>query len=236
MAARPTNEALMRTILRRNQREERKQFEEFCNELLAVPASMELRPHKNFIADTELQPQRWLNLGMDLLQSRKVTGYVQLADGVQGPPLGSYLPYPVFQFAAEVFLKGMWLYQFPDCRGLNASAYIDPPTRKKFHAQLRQLSHDLLRVVDGLRQIPEYTSNGKIARFLELIERVVRVFYFPPYEADRRNRWAECRYPKRVYNDSARVAHAESLQRYPRAEWIETLFRDVQPELERLWR
>jgi len=50
-----------------------------------------------------------MTLAMDLLKSRRVIGHVQLQDGVQGPEINSYLPYPVFQAAAEIFLKGMWL-------------------------------------------------------------------------------------------------------------------------------
>ena len=51
-----------------------------------------------------------MGLGMDFLKSRRVTGHVQLAYGVQGPEIRSYLRYPIFQMATEIFLKGMCIH------------------------------------------------------------------------------------------------------------------------------
>src|SRR5437016_4784234 len=124
-------ESLMRVVKERSERNDEREFQQFCQYLLSLPADLELVPKDNFKADIELQPLRWMTLGMDLLKSRRVTGHVQLADGVQGPETGSYLRYPVFHMGTEIFLKGMWLCQFADCRQLNHSSYVDEATRNK---------------------------------------------------------------------------------------------------------
>jgi hypothetical protein len=229
------NERLMRIISERNRREDQEAFQRFCEELLALPADLELMPKENFKADVELQPLRWMSLGIDLLQSRKVTGHIQLADGVQGPAISSYLPYPSFQMAAEIFLKGMWLCQFAECRQLSDSSFVDAPVRNRHQENLRGLTHDLLRIIEACEQIPEYQSSASALRFLTLLARIIRAFYFPPYDADKRSRWADSRYPKRVYDDEAQCACAEGFQTFPRAEWIEKLFREMETEADRIW-
>lgn len=229
------NESVMRIIGERNRQEEAEEFQRFCDELLALPPDLKLMPKENFKADIELQPLRWMSFGIDLLQSRKVTGYIQLADGVQGPAISSYLPYPVFQMAAEIFLKGMWLCQFHECRQLSHSSYVDEPTRNRYQQSLRELTHDLLRIIEACEQIPEYQSNPSARQFLTLLARIIRAFYFPPYDADKRSRWADSRYPKRVYDDEMQRASAESFQRFPRAEWVEKLFREMETEADRIW-
>lgn len=230
-------ESVMRIIQERNRREDEEEFQKFCEELLSLPEDLELVPKKNFKADIELQPLRWMNLGIDLLKSRRVTGHIQLADGIEGPETDSYLPYPVFQMATEIFLKGMWLCKYAECRELLDSSYVDSTGRTKYHDKLgsKGLGHDLLKIVNAVREIPAYQTDTPTMRFLELVERIIRVFYFPPYEADKRSRWADNRYPKRVYDDTARRAQAESFQSYPRAEWIEKLFRKMEEDADRLW-
>ena len=226
----------MRIIDDRNRREDEQEFQAFCEELLSIPANFELMPKENFKADIELQPVRWMNLGIDLLQSCKITRPVELADAIQGPSMSRHLPYPVFQMAAEIFLKGMWLCQYSECRALNDSSYLDQAARNKYREELgKDLSHDLLNIIGLLRKIPEYQTDVSTMRFLDLVDRVIRRFYYPPYEADKRSRWADTRYPKRVYDDRARDAHAETFQSYPRAEWIETLFRQMQIDVSRIW-
>jgi hypothetical protein len=228
-------ESVMRIMDERNRREEEREFQRFCNELLALPANLEVAPEQNFKADIELQPLRWMSLGMNLLRSRRVTGHVQLANGIQGPEIGSYLRYPVFQIATEIFLKGMWLCQYADCRELTASSYMEPSTREAYSELLKNLGHDLLAILDKVRGIFEYQQTPSIIRFLDLVERTIRAYYFPPYEADKRTRWTDCRYPKRVYDDSAQTAAAESFQSYPRAEWIEKLFQQTERDVDDLW-
>lgn len=229
------NESLMRIINERNRREDEQEFQTFCAELLALPANFELMPKENFKADVELQPLRWMSSGIDLLKSRRVTGHIQLADGLQGPEIGSYLPYPVFQMATEIFLKGMWLCQYPDCRALTDSSYMEQGKRQDYSEILKRLDHDLLAILDKARGISEYQQTPAIVRFLDLVERIVRAHYFPPYQADKRTRWADCRYPKRVYDDSAQKAGAESFQRYPRATWVSSLFQQAERNIDDVW-
>src|SRR6266568_4358181 len=149
-------EALMRVVNERNQRNDEREFQQFCQYLLSLPADLELRPKDNFKADIELQPLRWMNLGIELLRSRRVTGHVQLANGIQGPEVCSYLRYPAFQIATEIFLKGMWLCQYADCRELTASSYMEPSKRESYSEVLKNLGHDLLAVLDKVRGISEY--------------------------------------------------------------------------------
>jgi hypothetical protein len=228
-------ESLMRIINDRNRREDEQEFQAFCEELFSLPANFELMPKGNFKADIELQPLRWMNLGMDLLRSRHVTGHVQLADGIQGPEINSYLPYPIFHAATEIFLKGMWLCQYADCRLLADSTYMEPANRKNYSEILKGLSHDLLAILNRVRGISEYGRTYAVTRFLDLVERIVRLYYFPPYEADKGTRWADARYPKRVYDDSARKASAESFQSYPCAKWIEKLFEQAERDVDHVW-
>lgn len=227
----------MRIIQERNRREDEQEFQRFCEELLSLPPNLELRPKQNFVADIELQPHRWLGLGIDLLQSRRVTAYGQLANGIQGPPMTSYLPYPVFQIATEIFLKGMWLCQYSECRALTDSSYLNLERRQWYLDRLgsKKLSHDLLRIIEDVRQIAEYERTPSIMRFLNLVEKIVRRYYFPPYDADKQTRWADSRYPKRVYDDLAQTAFAESFASYPEAKWIEKLFRQTEKDIDALW-
>ena len=229
------NESVMRLIKEREERNEKLEFQHFCQYLLSLPAHLELAPTDNFKVDIELQPLRWMSLGMDLLKSRRVTGHVQLADGIQGPEIASYLPYPVFQMAAEIFLKGLWLCQYGDCRDLTASSYMEPKKRQRYFELLKNLGHDLLTILDTVRGISEYQRTLSIVRFLDLVERIIRAYYFPPYEADKRTRWADCRYPKRVYDDTAQKAAADSFHSYPRAEWIQKLFQQAERDVDDLW-
>jgi hypothetical protein len=229
-------ESVMRIIQEQNRREDEEEFQQFCEKMLSVPANLKLVPKDNFTVDIELQPLRWLSLGIDLLRSRRVTRHIRLPNGVQEPEIGSYLPYPVFQAATEIFLKGIWLCQYAECRALTDSSYINPAKRQYYAQILKNLSHDLLVILDSLRRVPEYRRTPETTRFFDLVERVVRLFYFPPYEADRRTPWADARYPKRVYDDSARKAAAESFRSYPPAKWVEKLFAQAERDLDELFR
>src|SRR5215831_1792556 len=141
--SRNLSEGLMRLVNERNERNDSREFQQFCRYLLSLPADLEVKPKDNFKVDIELQPLRWMSLGIDLVKSRRVTGHVQLAGGIQGPEICSYLRYPIFQIATEVFLKGMWLCQYADCRELTASSYIEPNKRESYSEVLRNLGHDL---------------------------------------------------------------------------------------------
>jgi hypothetical protein len=228
---------LLRMMREQNEAEEEKAFNDWCKDLFSQPSDLELRPAKGLEVDVELQPLRWLSLGIELAESRKVTGRVQLTGGTEGPEISSYLPYPVFQMATEIFLKGLWLCQFEDCRALTHSSYIDHETREKYLKELgpKDLGHDLIKIVNEVREIREYANDAAALKFLDLIERILRRHYFPPYEADKRSRWADARYPKRVYNDVTMRSQAESFKSYPRAKWIAKLFREMEPDADRIW-
>jgi hypothetical protein len=236
MASAEIRENVLRLINDRNRREDEQEFDRWCEYLASLPAGLEFMPKGNFEADIELQPLRWMSLGIDLIQSSKVTARLELAGGDKGPPISSYLPYPVFQMGAEIFLKGMWLCRHLDCRQLTDSSYVDPATRKKYRDELGGLSHDLLKIISETRKIPEYHDDASTMRSLDLVERIIRRFYFPPYKADKRTRWADSRYPKRVYGDAARQASASNLESYPQAEWVERLFRQMEADVDRIWK
>ncbi|HEV2841682.1 MAG TPA: hypothetical protein VGW39_10185 [Chthoniobacterales bacterium] len=236
MAGHERRHDVLQLIIEDNRRDNEKRFNTWCDYLLGLPTDLELKPKFGEV-DIELQPLRWMTSGIDLIQSRKITAYVQLADGIQGPAISSYLPYPVFHMATELFLKGLWLCHYAECREITDSSYIDADKRDGYSSKLRsdELGHDLIQILSQVRTIPEYRSDPAAARFLELVDRIVRGYYFPPYVADKRTRWANSRYPKRVYDDVNRKAQAESYAQYPEAEWIEILFQRMEQDADRIW-
>jgi len=231
------NEEVLRIMRQQNDADEEREFNDWRKGLLSQPSDLELRPQKNFKVDIELQPLRWLRLGIELVESSKVTGHVQLAGGIEGPIIGSYLPYPIFQMGTEIFLKGMWLCKFDECRALTHSSYVDQDTRAKRFGELgpNGLGHDLIKIVNEVGKIPEYAKDAEALQFLDLIERIVRRYYFPPYRGDKATRWAYARYPKRVYHDVVRKSEAESFTSYPFAKWIAKLFREMERDVDRIW-
>ena len=84
----------------------------------------------------------------------------------------------------EIFLKGMWLCQFDECRTLTNSSYIDQATRRKYFEDLgpNGLGHNLIEILNELRKIREYAEDAAALQFLDLIERIIRRYYWPPYE------------------------------------------------------
>ncbi len=164
-------------------------------------------------------------------------GRSQLAGGIEGAEISSYLPYAVFQMATEVFVKGMWLCQFEDCRRLTYSSYIDRDTREKYLTKLgpQGLGYDPIKIISDVRKIPKFAEDAASLTFLDLIERIVRRYYFPPDRADKARNWAYARYPKRVYNDTTQQSNAEGLTGYPPAKWIAKLFRGMEEDVDRIW-
>lgn len=230
-------EDLRRTLAEEEARRRAEAYSSWCRDLDALPGDFELRLKDGLQADVELQPFRWMGLGLDLLQSSKGTIAVQHFDGSQGPFLDSFLPYPVFQMGAEIFLKGMWLCQFEDCRALADRGHIDAAKRRAYIERLKnELGHDLLKGVAANRQIPQYQADATVMRFLKIVEGVVRRFYFPLYQADKRgNHWAHSRYPKRFYNDSSREGRADAFQSYPQQWLIVRLFEPMERHVDKLW-
>jgi hypothetical protein len=227
---------VLRVIIEGNRPHVEERFNAWCDDLLILPTDAKLKAKFGEV-DIELQPLRWMSSGIDLIQSRKITAHVQLADGVQGPAISSYLPYPVFQMATELFLKGLWLCQHAECRGITDRSYVDTEKRDYYSSQLRsdQLGHDLIKILGQVIAIPEYRADSSAMRFLVLMERIVRRHYFPPYIADKRTHWANSRYPKRIYDDVKQKAQAESYAEYPEAEWLNVLFQRMEQDAERIW-
>jgi hypothetical protein len=178
---------LFRTLEEDERRNRETRFEAWCRGLEALPGDFEQKLKDGLKADLELQPFRWMHLGLDLLKSSKGTVTVQGFNGKPGPFLDSFLAYPVFQMGAEIFLKGMWLCQFADCRALGDRAYMDPGRRGQYMQRLKnELGHDLLQMLAANRQIPQYQADAGVLRFLKIVEGIVRQYYFPLYEADKR--------------------------------------------------
>ena len=228
---------LFRSMEEDARKDREKRFAAWCGELEALPADFEQKLKDGLKADVELQPFRWMGLGLDLLQSSTGTLTVQHFDGRQGPFLDSFLAYPVFQMGTEIFLKGMWLCQFDDCRALGDQGYMDAAKRLHYIERLKkELGHDLLKGIAANRQIPRYQADAAVLRFLKIVEGIVRRFYFPLYEADKRgNHWAHSRYPKRFYKDSAQEGHADAFQSYPQQWAIVKLFEPMEKHVDHLW-
>jgi len=161
--------SVLRLVEENNRKDDEKEFSAWCDELAALPEDFELTVKDGLQADLELQPARWMNLGLNLVQSSKVIAHVQLSDGIQGRPLVSLLPYPVFQMGTEIFLKGMWLCQFDEFRLLASDSYVEEITRDHYMNLLgrRKLSghdrlgHDLLKIINILRKVPRYLDDAR---------------------------------------------------------------------------
>lgn len=228
---------LIRSMEEDSRKELEKRFASWCSELEALPSDFELKLKDGLQADVELQPFRWMSLGLDLLQSSKGTVTVQHLGGRKGPFLDSFLAYPVFQMGTEIFLKGMWLCQFADCRALADHGYMDAATRRGYIERLKnELGHDLLKGIAANRQIPRYQADRAVMRFLKIVEGIVRRFYFPLYQADKRgHHWAHSRYPKRFYKDSAKEGRADALHSYSPQWAIVKLFEPMEKHVDHLW-
>jgi hypothetical protein len=227
----------MRLIQEENRRQEEAEFHAWYADLLALPPDYELKLKNGWKADIELQPLRWLDRGISLIQSAKVSGHIQLAHDVQGPPTGSFLPYPVFQSGTEIFLKGMWLCQYEDCRLSTYSFYIEPAKRKEYLSQLKNtLGHNLIKIIGMIKAISKYQEDAASREFLKVVEAIVRRDYFPLFEADAKGgEWASSRYPKRFYNDATLQAGADSLSHYPEQQFVAKVFNDAKQHIDELW-
>jgi hypothetical protein len=140
--------------------------------------------------------------------------------------------------AAEIFLKGMWLCKFPDCRRLNDRSYVDWRRRVEIFRQLgsKELGHDLVKIIDEIRKIPKYNKNAGSVRFLALVEKTIRYYYLPLSQGAKRDEWTANRYLKRFYDDEAGRSRATFLESFPPAGWIEKLFKKMEQRAIRLWK
>ena len=120
------NDNLMQFITESKKAKQDNAFNTWCEHLDQFPDDYTVQLEENFIADLELQPLRWMSDGLDLIDSFHGTAHVQLMGGVQGEPMHKILYYPNFQAGSELFLKGMWLCKFPECRPVKHGDYVDP--------------------------------------------------------------------------------------------------------------
>ena len=117
-------------IKRQTQSKKESDYQKWYDHFATLPENPGRTLKDGFIADVEIQPSRWIQHGLDLIGSRRAFGTIQLAGGNMGPEFRSFLPYPVFQMGAEIFLKGMWLYQHEECRNVLEDTYVAPERRK----------------------------------------------------------------------------------------------------------
>ena len=209
-----------------------KQYQAWCKHFESLPKNTKRKLKDGFVAHVELQPYRWIQHGLDLIGSRKSFGTIQTFSGQQGQDFRAYLPYPVFQMGAEVFLKGMWLYQHDECRNLESDSYIAPERREYFLEELKKLSrnHDLLEIIKHVETIGIYKQDAWVSRFLKIIGGISKEFYLPV--SDGKNKWADERYPKRFYKDSLRRAAADAFNSYPEHWPISRLFSEAAERIE----
>ena len=212
------------------------EYRAWCDHFAALPEDLTRTLKDGLIAHVELQPWHWIQHGLDLIGSRKASGTTQFFGGKQGPDLRSFLPYPVFQMGAEVFLKGMWLYQHQECRNCKWDTYIAPEVRNSFLAKIKGISktHDLLEMIRQVGAIDAYSQDAHLSRFLRILSGVAKEFYLPV--TDGNWRWADERYPKRFYNDSSKVGRADAYKSYPEHGPIARLFVDAADRIEFVWR
>ncbi len=113
--------------------------------------------------------------------------------------------------------------------------YVDKQTRNKFGTELKNLGHNLIKIIDDLRTIPKYRGDKKILRFLKIIEGVIRMYYYPLYKADQNREWANSRYPKGFYDDSTQEGKTDALREYPDQSMIVKLFDEIDNYIDRIW-
>jgi len=199
------------------------EFADWCNEMADLSPDFKPQLKEGIKADIELQPLRWLNLGAALINRKKPSLF------------DSYLPYTLFQIGAEIFLKGMWLCQFEECRLLADGSYICENTRNNYSMALKDFGHDLLKIVSALQQVGRYRNDAHAVRFLKINESIIRRFYFPLYESDRKQNWANCRYPKHFYDDSANHGNADEWKQHPHQWLVVELFEQMKRQIPLLW-
>jgi hypothetical protein len=210
-----------------------KQYRSWCDDFASFPENSKRKLKEGFIVDVELQPYRWIQHGLDLIGSRKGTGKI---GGREGADFRAYLPYPVFQMGTEVFLKGMWLYQYEECRNLKQNSYVVPERRTYYLGQLINLSkeHDLLKIIRAVEMIPVYQNDAWLLRFLRILSGCSWAYYCPA--ANSKRGWANERYPKRFYNDELKAGGADALKSYPEHWLVSRLFQEAAERIDFLWR
>jgi hypothetical protein len=210
-------------------------FKAWCDEMIATPHNWAPALQAGYVADVELQPHWWLREGVDLIECRHVDSQVELFDGKKGPVMQSHLPYAVFLAATEAFLKGMYLCRFPECRQIAACGYIRPARREHHVESLKEFGHHLPNLIAALGRMKAYRTDIACVRFLAIINGVVRRFYYPLRDADKKWGWATARYPKRFYNETTKDGRSDGMRTFPQQGYIETLFKAMERHLDKKW-
>jgi hypothetical protein len=210
-------------------------YEEFCNRF-ASPLKNNGRVLINgFNVGIELQPFSWIRLGLDLINSRKATGTIQLFEGVAGADYGAYLPSPVFLIGTEIFLKGMWLYQHKECRKLKSDSYVTLDVRNKYLEEIKNISpkHNLLKIISKVEEIETYQRDESVKHFLKILTGIIKNYYAPFFAND--SAWANERYPRRFYNDLKKISKKDALKVFPEHILISRLFTENAERIRKLW-
>lgn len=226
----------MKVLLEREKQSTHARFKSWCEQLDAVDPKAKLTLSNGFAVDMELQPHRWLSAGADIIRSGLVLSRVKNMDGTEGAPMQTILTYPVFLSGAELFLKGMLLCQYPECRRIAHVGYANYSKRRKYEGIVKKHGHNLLELVAANRAVEKYKTDEACMRFLSRIDALVRSFYYPLYAADQNHGWAIARYPKRFYKDAEQSGHADGIKSYPPHAFVVRLFEEMESYLNAKWR
>lgn len=213
------DETALRKLAEKKRAEEHRAWEDEMGKLTKVhwPALV-----SGVVGDIEPQPVRWLRAGLD-----------ELDGGSGSHPSIKTLTQVSFQFGAELFLKGMWLCRYDDCRQTPAKHYVPLLRRKELTAEMKSLGHDVFKMVDRLEQCSEYSSDPQSLRFLSVVRGIAGRYYYPLFgNAD----WASYRYPTRFYNDQKSEAVANLVTSFPHQWAVRRSFAMQSHHLDTRWR
>lgn len=199
-----------------------------------APPRTHRRLAKGFLADVELQPLRWLRAGAEIIETPTVVSRAKNLDGSDGVILQAILPYWAFAAGVELFLKGMLLCRYKPCRALSQSDYMDQPSCQYFEGKIKRYGHDLMALIRANKRVARYRRDAIVRRFLKRLSALIRLHYYPLF-AMSRVAWANSRYPKRFFNDSAGVAKADVWVSLPDQRLVGSLFKGMVPHLDNLW-
>lgn len=192
---------------------------------------------QQFVADLDLWPDAWLETAINLVKSGKATRNwawrIQFHDGDEDLFPRYILEYSVFQMAAELFLKGMWLLQFPELRPFQSWVYVAPAERVNFETKLKRLSHDIVKLTEAVEAIPQYSADSEVLRFLRIIRGVFKRYYYPLYGDG--VHWASARYPRKFYEDEMGRGVPDNWKEYPYQWMLVRLFKTAENRVMELW-
>jgi hypothetical protein len=224
-----------RILVERDNQSKADQFKAWGDELAATPRSWKPTLKAGYVADMELQPHWWLGEGVTLMECCHIDSQVELMNGGKGAVLSSHLPYPIFLAAVESFLKGMYLCRFAECRQIASSGYIRPLRRLYPLKAIKKFGHHLPNLIKALKRVKAYRTDAACMRFLNILDGLVRRFYYPAHAADENHGWATARYPKRFYNDQTKQGSADGYRSFPQQALVIRLFQGMNHYLDKKW-